>query len=383
MINNPINPVAAGEFDQHFITRDARLNMPHTTGHRIDPSLRLSAVDAFREAGLMWNTQKVEAAVQFGDQRVGTGQYMLFKTPTDGSTPTFLGMVSDKYVPISNAQLAFYLNTVSAEYAVEGAGWIESQKAVIIAFSGMQWDVRVAPRKRDELQDRLFVTNYFTAGSALAAQWTSQAFWCTNQLNWIVSRVNRAELGSGAPRLGSGRYSNGQSTREGVLRIHHNADAHKALEYVTERLAQAARGEPERREYMQFMANHHLKTHQINAVLDAAFPLPARAQLTNTINAANNLAAIEPDAEARALVARTEDNTDQRRETNVRLRELVFMSLDARGIGGSAYAVMNAIIEVLQWRQNMRTENVGFDLLAGDRRAIVDRAANKIREYID
>lgn len=377
---NPINPFDVHnddkQFDRVFISRDARLNMHHTVGERLPADLKLSATEAFERAGMMWQTQRIPAKAKFGEHVIETGQYMLFRVAQDGSKPEFLGMAGENYVPIQNRQLAHWLDQVSDVYPVESAGYIKGANAAsIIVFSGMQWDIRVAPRKRDELQDRLVVINPYTVGRATALAWMSKAFWCTNQLNITVSNVYRNQLGSG---------SNGNNIRDGVLKLRHDNNANNTMEYITDKLALAAQNQPERQEFIQHMADVQLDAGQRNTIIRAAYPEPKRPQLTATINSALTLAGEEADQRGKVIVEQGERSHDNLRKRMADRREAVELSIAERNIGGSAYAVVNAIIEVEEWRQGQRADDqtIAVDMINGDRANVVNRALDMVKKFL-
>lgn len=376
---NPINPFDAHNdektFDRVFISRDQRLNMHHTVGERLPADLRLTATEAFERAGMMWNIKRIADGAKFGNEVIQTGQYQLWQMPTkDGEKPVFLGYAGEDYVPMQNRQLAHWLDQVADEYPVESAGYLRgANAAAMIVFSGMQWDIRVAPRKKDELQDRLVVVNPMKVGTSVTFSWMSTAFWCTNQLyNWLV-RNEQAQLGSGA-----------SNNRDGVLRLRHNNNVNASAQYVTEKLALAARNEDERHEFIQYTANKPLDAGQRNAVIKAAYPEPKRPQLTATVENALALAGEEADQRGKVMVEQGERNHDNLRKRNAARREAVELSLEERGIGGSAYAVMNAIVEVEEWRTGQRADNdvIAMDMISGDRAAVVSRALDVAKKFL-
>ncbi len=230
-----------------LVSASARQPLHHLLGGAQDASGCATAQEAFARAGLL-DISFTKEPVFYGAQRRLASQRMLVMHNANGETP--LGVVSDRYTVLSNADLAHRLQPLFAQAQPDVVGMLDEGRTTFASFKLADFDVQGDQH-----------TSYLIASEVRGADQALRLFVMTNRLvcsNALASGFHRA-----AGQRATLRHRDDLAEQFSVL-----LDLFVALN------AQSRRDQS----LLNQLALAPLARPEQEAVLDAVYPLPPMSQ---------------------------------------------------------------------------------------------------------
>jgi len=271
-----------------------------------------------------------------GERAIIADKSAVVRKPTiDDPRPLVLGIATESWQATSYTDLARPLNDLSKTYKVETAGLLEDGGLAFLCFRGEDWDV-----KGDAMR------SYFAANFSLTPGKGHKVFHSpTRIVCWNTNTM-----------------AQGQATIN--LSIPHSADALKRIELASRLVTQFVEMKDKAQAIFEAFADRPVTTKEVDAILYAAFELPALPPKLRLIK--QTLTEIESQAFKKALtpdllmdLQKAQESYDRQTDNALRLREVArdrFEAFEPANLRGTVWAAYNAVTEVADWREGRNAD---------------------------
>lgn len=303
---------------------------------------------ALRAAGLNYQSLCIplEGVLPNGERITVPNRAVVRGTMPGDPTRPVIGIVGPGYRPIQHSQLAHMLVPVAREHPLVmlGAGGTHRER-VFFGFDFGQW--RVRDLDSEAIQSYLYVWNANDGDTSIGMMLSEVRMACLNMFH-LARRAATFHL-----------------------RLRHNNDALINAQQWIGYLDRLRRARETHKEQADRLAVARIVAEQLQEIIDAAFPLPAKPRVVTMVEAEEVPTEAIPE-QARARKQQWERDIErilEQRGAVLGLNEK--LSDEYPQIGGTAYAAVQAVAEFNTWRGGRNAQD---QLLFGERALANERA---------
>jgi phage/plasmid-like protein (TIGR03299 family) len=325
----------------------------------------ITPVDAIARANINYTvtTAPLEALIN-GEPMFVDGRVAIVREPVKGDNQwRVFGVAGADYTPVTNHEVAQLLTPLIGEYTFETAGALGYGETAFITLDAGQGDIL-----GEQVRDYFLLRIGHDGKTGIDGYYTPVRVVCQNTL---IAGIAAASVS---------------------LEVRHHKNVKNELAFMVDVMAQLKGARAATRLELAALARVHMNEDTLESVLTATYPEPAqprKAALLDTLNNTRGTAPANLDPDEIAALERVARNHETAIERRSALRlaartayERVNDTIADRVLAGTGWTLFNAVVEVADWRDGRKNENIPQSALFGNRASEKARAYGALRDLV-